>query len=47
MNSNKYTNLEGSMDNFIEELSDISIVEKQPSLEGNTMYCIMGPKRNK
>ncbi|MBQ7891821.1 MAG: translation initiation factor IF-3 [Erysipelotrichaceae bacterium] len=35
------------MDNFIEELSDISIVEKQPSLEGNTMYCIMGPKRNK
>ena len=35
------------MDNFIEELSDISNVEKQPSLEGNTMYCVMGPKRNK
>jgi len=33
------------MANFVEQLSEISAVEKQPLLEGNTMSCVLGPKR--
>lgn len=33
------------MQNFIEEISDIANVEKHPSMEGNTMYVILAPKR--
>lgn len=35
------------MSNFVEVLSDVSNVEKQPLLEGNTMSCVLSPKRNK
>ncbi len=35
------------MDDFIAEISDIASVEKAPKLEGNTMACVLAPKRNK
>ncbi len=33
------------MNNFIDSISDIANVEKAPSMEGNTMYVILAPKR--
>lgn len=33
------------MEDFIEALSEISIVDKQPKLEGNTMSVIISPKK--
>ena len=35
------------MDEFVEASSDIASVEKKPLLEGNTMSCVLAPKRNK
>ena len=35
------------MDSFIEEISDIASVEKKPTLEGNTMSCVLSAKKNK
>jgi len=32
------------MNNFIEQLSEISSIEKQPALEGNTMSVVLNPK---
>ena len=36
-----------AMTNFIEEISDIAQVEAKPKLEGNTMSCVLAPKKNK
>lgn len=33
------------MDDFIEQLAEISLVEKKPLLEGNTMSAIVAPKK--
>lgn len=33
------------MDSFMKEISDIAIVEKRPLLEGNTMSCVLTPKK--
>ena len=33
------------MNDFIEELSDISSVDKEPKLEGNIMSCVLTPKK--
>lgn len=33
------------MNSFIESISDIANIEKSPSMEGNTMYVILAPKR--
>jgi translation initiation factor IF-3 len=33
------------MDSFITEISDIANVEKKPLLEGNTMSCVLAPKK--
>ncbi len=35
------------MNNFVEQIADIAAVEKKPSLEGNTMSCVLAPKKNK
>ena len=35
------------MDSFIEEISDIASVEKKPTLEGNTLSCVLSAKKNK
>lgn len=35
------------MDSFIEEISDVAIVEKKPSLEGNTMSTVLAPRKKK
>lgn len=35
------------MDSFIEEMSDLTSVEKKPILEGNTMSAILIPKKSK
>ena len=35
------------MDDFVEQLSDIATIEKKPALEGNTMSCVLAPKKNK
>ena len=35
------------MQNLIEELNDISVVEKPPVLEGNTMSVVLSPKKSK
>lgn len=32
-----------AMNQFVEEISDIAQVEKRPSLEGNTMSCVLAP----
>ena len=33
------------MNEFIEELADISSVDKEPKLEGNIMSCVLTPKK--
>ncbi len=33
------------MDEFIEKCNDLGIVEKKPNLEGNTMSCVISPKK--
>ena len=33
------------MKRFIEQISDIAVVDKQPSMEGNTMSIVLSPKR--
>ncbi|MDY2957707.1 translation initiation factor IF-3 [Floccifex sp.] len=33
------------MNNFIQELAEIAVVEKKPSLEGNTMSTVLAPKK--
>lgn len=33
------------MDSFTVEISDIAIIEKRPLLEGNTMSCVLAPKK--
>ena len=33
------------MNDFIEKLSEISSVDKQPKMEGNIMSCVLTPKR--
>lgn len=33
------------MEDFIEQISDIAQVEKKASLEGNTMSCVLAPKK--
>ena len=33
------------MNEFVEKLSDISSVDKQPKLEGNIMSCVLTPKK--
>ena len=33
------------MDSFTEEIADIAVVEKKPALEGNTMSCVLAPKK--
>lgn len=33
------------MNDFIESLTEYSIVEKKPSLEGNIMSCVLAPKK--
>ena len=35
------------MNSFTEEISDIAIIEKRPILEGNTMSCVLAPKKNR
>ncbi|MDR1794311.1 MAG: translation initiation factor IF-3 [Erysipelotrichaceae bacterium] len=35
------------LNQFIEQVSDLGTVEKQPALEGNIMSLIIGPKKNK
>ena len=36
---------EDVLNKFIEELSDISVVEKQPKLEGKNMFIILAPNK--
>ncbi len=33
------------MNEFVEKLSDVSSVDKQPKLEGNIMSCVLTPKK--
>ncbi|MEF9967988.1 MAG: translation initiation factor IF-3, partial [Longicatena sp.] len=33
------------MNSFTEEIADIANVEKRPLLEGNTMSCVLAPKK--
>lgn len=33
------------MESFIEQLSEVANVDKQPTMEGNTMSCILSPVR--
>ncbi|MFV0382275.1 MAG: translation initiation factor IF-3 [Breznakia sp.] len=33
------------MNRFINEISDIAVVEKRASMEGNTMSCVLTPKK--
>ena len=33
------------MKRFIEQISDIAVVDKQPSMEGNTMSVVLSPKK--
>lgn len=33
------------MDDFVEQISDIAQIEKKPMLEGNTMSCVLAPKK--
>lgn len=35
------------MNEFVEKISDIAAVEKRPLLEGNTMSCVLAPKKSK
>lgn len=34
-----------TMDEFIKGLSEVITVEKKPNLEGNTLSCVLGPKK--
>lgn len=34
------------MDEFVEAMSDVANVEKKPKLEGNTMSCVLTPKKS-
>ncbi len=34
------------MDGFIAELQDVAVVDKKPTMEGNTMSCTLTPKKN-
>lgn len=36
-----------AMDKFIEEISDVAVVEARPKLEGNTMSCVLAPSKKK
>ncbi len=33
------------MNDFLEKMSDIALIEKKPSLEGNTMSTVLAPKK--
>ena len=33
------------MDDFIEKLSELSSIDKEPKLEGNIMSCVLTPKK--
>ena len=33
------------MNEFIEALADLCVIEKKPSLEGNTVSCVLAPKK--
>ena len=33
------------MNDFIESLAELAVVDKQPKLEGNTMSCVLSPKK--
>ena len=33
------------MEEFVEAMSDVANVEKKPNLEGNTMSCVLAPKK--
>ena len=33
------------MNEFVEAMSDVANVEKKPNLEGNTMSCVLAPKK--
>ena len=33
------------MNQFIEQIADVAIVEKQPVMEGNTMSVVLTPKK--
>ncbi len=33
------------MNDFVEQISDIAMTEKKASLEGNTMSCVLAPKK--
>ena len=35
------------MNDFVEAISDIAQLEKKPLLEGNTMSCVLAPKKSK
>ena len=35
------------MNDFVDQIADIAVVEKKPSLEGNTLSCVLAPKKNK
>ena len=35
------------MQDFVTELADVATVDKQPSLEGNVMSCVMSPIKKK
>lgn len=34
------------MNEFVEAMSDVANVEKKPNLEGNTMSCVLAPKKS-
>ena len=33
------------MNEFVEAMSDVANVERKPNLEGNTMSCVLAPKK--
>ena len=33
------------MNKFIEQISDLAVVDKQPNMEGNTMSVVLSPKK--
>ena len=38
---------EAVMNKFIEQISDLAEVTKQPNMEGNTMSVVLSPRKNK
>ena len=36
---------EAVMNKFIEQISDLAVVEKQPNMEGNTMSVVLSPRK--